>query len=136
MFGEQEIHGCKQVTIDSKNRIVLPTFTNAEYQDKILIQSMGEELKIISKTSIDNLTKKLETLIDNSKNVNDIKEAKALLEQIYISILGQAECDKQKRIILPLEMCLIKPNNKMVMVGCKDHVKLYTLEKFERLSNQ
>ena len=82
MFGEQEIYGCKQVTIDSKNRIVLPTFTNAEYQDKILIQSMGEELKIISKTSIDNLTKKLETLIDNY-NLSEVQAENVSMTPLY-----------------------------------------------------
>ena len=38
MFGENEIIGEKTINIDSKNRIILPSFTGVEIKDKLIPQ--------------------------------------------------------------------------------------------------
>ena len=125
MFGENEIYGQKLVNIDTKNRIILPTFTESISGEKIVIQKEEETFNLMSQKYIDLLTERYERIITISDNKNEIFKARQELERLYNSILKMVETDHQKRIVLPLDEMNMKEEKQLKLVGFKKYVKLY-----------
>ena len=125
MFGENEIYGQKLVNIDTKNRIILPTFTESISGEKIVIQKEEETFNLMSQRYIDLLTERYERIITISNNKNEIFKARQELESLYNSILRMVETDRQRRIVLPLDEMNMKDEKQLKLVGFKKYVKLY-----------
>ena len=57
------------------------------------------------------------------------------MERFYFSILSNVKCDTQRRIVLP-DFFDKSKSNKIMAIGFGDHVKLYTLKRYNELSNK
>ena len=60
MFGEGNIYGQTSVTLDPKDRIILPTFTYAEPKDELLIINKEDYLYVCKEEKIENIINNLE----------------------------------------------------------------------------
>lgn len=135
MFGEEEIFGNFKVSIDERNRIVLPSFTHAEKGDKIIIQKDTDGLIISNELRIIKIMEELEEALKFVKNSSEGKIIKEKIDKLCISILAKRECDRQKRIIMPDNLVNTNDSNKMMAVGYGKYIKLFTLKKYNQLSN-
>lgn len=99
MFGEESIYGQSIVSLDKKNRILLPKFTSVDKNDSLVIVDSGEYLSLYNESSIDNYLKFYE---DKYKDCDYEKRKEVELElyKIYSSIIKKIKCDSQNRINL------------------------------------
>lgn len=122
MFGEGNIYGQTSVTLDSKDRIVLPTFTYAEHEDELLVINKEDYLYVCKEEKIENIVSNLEQKYIYS-NLDEKKQIELRLLKIYRSILKKVEVDKQKRINLGgIEI----PDKKILCIGTRDSLILDT----------
>ena len=116
MFGEKDIIGQSTVKTDIKKRIVLPKFTYAEFNDKLLVLEMKDYILLYTLSSFEEKLAKLEEKYKISK-----KKRKQIERFLYSRIRDIAICEKSRRISLD---SVVKEGQKFVCIGCKDHVKL------------
>ena len=89
MFGSVPIFGNGEYTLDSKNRLFIPSFTYAEENDQLIIQKGNDNFYIIANASA--YEKKIKTL----KETN----AEDKISILTSSIVALVKVDKQKRIM-------------------------------------
>ena len=89
MFGSIPIFGNGEYTLDSKNRLFIPSFTYAEENDQLIIQKGNDNFYIIANASA--YEKKIKTL----KETN----AEDKISILTSSIVALVKVDKQKRIM-------------------------------------
>lgn len=136
MFGEEKIFGNCKMSIDEKNRMVLPSsFTHAEKGDKIIIQKDTDGLIISNELRIIKIMEELEEALKCVKNSSEVKILKEKIDKLCISILAKRECDRQNRIIMPDNSIDKGDSNKIMAVGYGEYIKLFTLERYHQLSN-
>ena len=131
MFGEEALYGVKEVGIDAKRRIVLPSFTKAEQVDKLVIQKDEEELKIIPEDRINKIIEDMQSALFLAKSEQEFRMLKKRLDKFCVSILSVRQCDGQRRLLLPDNYFESEDTNKIMVVGFKDHVKLFTKKRYE-----
>lgn len=106
MFAESHILGQSSIKISEKGRIVLPAFTYAEENDKVLI-CLSEDRNYFRIFSKNNITNLLNEMIEKQKSIYDLEILKSINYQIqHFQSLFVCECDidKQRRIILPQQL--------------------------------
>jgi len=124
MFGEKEIIGQTIVKIDSKKRIVLPKFTNAELNDELLVLDMTKyNADYISIHTENSLNKCIDRLNEKYKhaNVDEKNKLRHIKRIIYTSVRDGIICDSNRRISLS---GVSEEINEFICIGCKDHIKL------------
>ena len=106
MFGESYILGQKNIGIDTKGRIILPGFTHAEENDKVLI-CLSEDRKYFRIFSKNNITRILDEMIEKQKTIYDLEILKSItyqMQQFQSLFVCECDIDKQRRILLPQQL--------------------------------
>ncbi len=105
MFGDKLIIGTKTFTIDSKNRLAMPAFTNACPNDLLVLELKKEEQKTLLRFSLYkdylNLAK---LLSEKRKEASSIEEFEKLSQEIEVICQKLACCgylDTQRRFTIP-----------------------------------
>lgn len=105
MFGDKIIIGNVKGKIDEKGRIKLPSFTNAEENDELIIEKITEEDEITLKIHIYKkyfeIIKRFQNLRDNATSTDEFIKYDSEIEKICTFLKHQANVDKQRRIQLP-----------------------------------
>ena len=123
MFGEKEIYGNFEKTLDTKGRVLLPSATGAEIGDKLFLMTYTNGVKVIAKRKVQDIVelidKRIEALgFQNNKEINELKAAR---DAIYDSIIREVTVDANKRINTHN---LFGKTKDIVVVGHKDYVVL------------
>ena len=135
MFGEELMCGTYKIKIQNKNRINIPASTKAETGDEIAIQKIDDYLKMYPKKAIDKVIEEMQSELQQAKDISESNIIKEKMERFYFSILSNVKCDTQRRIVLP-DFFDKNESIEIMAVGCGDHVKLYTLKRYNELSNK
>lgn len=105
MFGENLIIGHSEGKIFDNGRIILPSFTEPEKGDQILIQKSNyndkQALKIIAYKEYLNIINRLKRLRENSTSFEEYQKYTSEIENICNSLEYLTQVDSQKRIIFP-----------------------------------
>lgn len=123
MFGEENILGQCEKTVDEKHRIIIPSFTKSEKGDKLILL-YDKEFDVYRIFDIEQINKKYEELSEKLKAASNDKEEKRYEEKLLKlsrSILKVLFTDGQKRINLTDKF---EPNAKVYCVGANDHLIL------------
>jgi len=103
MFGEKYILGRKQIKLDKAGRIILPTFTYAEPGEDVVFM-ISNNMEYINLFSRNDISKKLNTLIEKQTEASSFNEYNTLQAQINMIqnyCFGHSEVDGQRRVLIP-----------------------------------
>lgn len=121
MFNEEPMYGIFDVSVDSKNRIIIPSKTKVCQGDKLVILKDGDIIKIMAESWFDSIIADLE----NKANIElDLDKKKAIEEAIYRlckTVYKTSVADKQGRIVLSNELGL---TNRIKVIGCRSYLRL------------
>ena len=123
MFGEEALLGKIELTLDSKNRLILPTSTKREPGEVVVIvEDKDLDLyKIYSESKITAIFDKLnEELIKATKKTDEINYKKKILE-LSRTIIRSVKVDKQGKIYLGTKFTNVTNVN---LIGAYDHMIL------------
>ena len=127
MFGENEIIGEKTINIDSKNRIILPSFTCVEIKDK-LIPQLNVDNSILFIYDIDGFNKKVEKLNAVLSKTKMSSEKIRKIQRLYYGELSfmPEEVDSSKRIVIPSRaITKLELTDKVFVIGNGHHLEIY-----------
>lgn len=127
MFGENEIIGEKTINIDSKNRIILPSFTGVEIKDK-LIPQLNVDNSILFIYDIDGFNKKVEKLNAVLSKTKMSSEKIRKIQRLYYGELSfmPEEVDSSKRIVIPSRaITKLELTDKVFVIGNGHHLEIY-----------
>lgn len=135
MFGDKSIYGHREARVDDKNRVSLPLFSYREQGDSlVIIRNKESNSYDIYKT--DNwdikLKKQIKCLEERyNATLDEKKRAKIqlLLEDIYRSVLGKSECDKQGRINIGSILEEKETLAEVEFIGAYDHLMMKKIKK-------
>lgn len=127
MFGEKAIFGQSEVKIDIKGRIFLPTFTNKEENDELVLvyDDILKTHEIYSIKSLEAKFKQLEKLIEESKNIKEETYYKKRFYEFSKSILKSGKVDAHGRFLLGK----IFEEEKLLCTGAFDRLLVEPLKK-------
>lgn len=127
MFGENEIIGEKTINIDSKNRIILPSFTGVEIKDK-LIPQLNVDNNILFIYGIDVFNKKDEKFNEFLSKTKMSYEKIRKIQRLYYGELSfmPEEVDSSKRIVIPSRaITKLELTDKVFVIGNGHHLEIY-----------
>ena len=127
MFGENEIIGEKTINIDSKNRIILPSFTGVEIKDK-LIPQLNVDNSILFIYGIDVFNKKDEKFNEFLSKTKMSYEKIRKIQRLYYGELSfmPEEVDSSKRIVIPSRtITKLELTDKVFVIGKGHHLEIY-----------
>ena len=127
MFGENEIIGEKTINIDSKNRIILPSFTGVEIKDK-LIPQLNVDNSILFIYGIDVFNKKDEKFNEFLSKTKMSYEKIRKIQRLYYGELSfmPEEVDSSKRIVIPSRaITKLELTDKVFVIGNGHHLEIY-----------
>lgn len=127
MFGENEIIGEKTINIDSKNRIILPSFTGVEIKDK-LIPQLNVDNSILFIYGIDVFNKKDEKFNEFLSKTKMSYEKIRKIQRLYYGELSfmPEEVDSSKRIVIPSKaITKLELTDKVFVIGNGHHLEIY-----------
>ena len=127
MFGENEIIGEKTINIDSKNRIILPSFTGVEIKDK-LIPQLNVDNNILFIYGIDVFNKKDEKFNEFLSKTKMSYEKIRKIQRLYYGKLSlmPEEVDSSKRIVIPSRaITKLELTDKVFVIGNGHHLEIY-----------
>ena len=127
---EEEIILNKEISIDNKNRIVIPKEAKPNYGDIVcLIRENDLVFRIQSFNKYSNLLKNYRRLIMNSKDIKNKLDYENLRSLLILSLMGKKEVDSTNRIIIP-EKVIEEYNlgEKVIVTGGDDHIKVFKNE--------
>ena len=127
MFGENEIIGEKTINIDSKNRIILPSFTGVEIKDK-LIPQLNVDNSILFIYGIDVFNKKGEKFNEFLSKTKMPYEKIRKIQRLYYGELSfmPEEVDSSKRIVIPSRtITKLELTDKVFVIGKGHHLEIY-----------
>ncbi len=105
MFGDKLIIGTKNFKIDSKNRLAMPTFTNACPNDLLVLELKKEEQETLLRFSLyKDYLNLAELLSEKRKKAGSIEEFEKLSQEIEVICQKLACCDyldNQRRFTIP-----------------------------------
>jgi len=105
MFGEKLIIGNTSGKIDEKGRIKLPSFTNAEENDQLIIEKISEDGEVTLKLHIYqkyfDIIKRFQDLRDSATSTEEFFKYDSEIEKICSFLKHSITIDKQRRIQLP-----------------------------------
>lgn len=109
------MYGIENMKVDSKGRICLPSFTNAEEGEELLLVKNREYYSIYAKKIFDEIIQNFEEL-----DKDDV------IRVICNNILRKMRVDSNCRINLGVEF---KENEYLKVVGCRSFVALEQVKK-------
>lgn len=124
MFGEKEILGHEEGIVDNNHRIIIPSFTEVEKVDELVLIEDNDDFCIYEKNYY---LKKISNLIEcmnASKVQNKRKELRRCIRFLSSSIIDSFCCDNERRVSIHTDY-----SGKVLILGCKDHIKIKKLEK-------
>ena len=123
MFGDKMLVGQYEHLVDLKGRLSLPTKTNREKDDTVILtyDDSLELYEIYSKQAIEKKFVDFENLILNSKSLEEEKKNKLMFLKFCKSVLRECRVDKSGRIMLGEEF---KSGEKIWRIGANDHLML------------
>lgn len=127
MFGENEIIGEKTINIDSKNRIILPSFTGVEIKDK-LIPQLNVDNNILFIYGIDVFNKKDEKFNEFLSKTKMSYEKIRKIQRLYYGELSfmPEEVDSSKRIVIPSRaITKLELTDKVFVIGNGHRLEIY-----------
>lgn len=119
MFGDKPIYGQSTVHPDSKGRVVLPSFTQAEENDQLLIIKDPNGIRISKEQMIDEYIVHLEKMLKEEFNPLRRQPIEDTLNSLYEKILKSVSCDRQHRIIT---RNILIPGNEYLIIGCRTSI--------------
>ena len=128
MLGDNAIYGQFELTIDDKNRVIIPAKTGVEKGEEIVIYTENGDRYIDDKKRY---TKKIQKILDRIENPMDLKQYKKDLELMrYFSdaILADVTVDGSHRIrITDIED--IRGNNTLEVCGAGNRLRIVNATK-------
>ena len=128
MFGENPMFGQAEVSIDSKGRIFLPTFTGREEGDQVVLV-FNDILEIHEIYSVSALEKKFKQIEEQIVKATTKKEEifyKKRLYQLSKSILRSSKVDSQGRMLIGKTF---EDEDKLLTTGAYDHIMIEPIKK-------
>ena len=116
--------GQKELTIDDKSRLVLPSLYRDGFQGGVLFATLGLDncIELYSTETFDKSAKDIMSLNDFSKEARDLKRT-------FLGNTFQIQIDSHNRILLPKPLAeKTKLGKKVVVVGVYDHLELWDSE--------
>ncbi len=108
MFGDKLIIGKSTRKLDEKGRLFIPTFTNAEDGDEIVIESVKEKdclkLRLVAYQEYYKLCERFLKLRDNATSLEEYKKYEAEIEKICSFLETRLIVDSQRRLRFPKEV--------------------------------
>ena len=127
---EEEIILNKEISIDNKNRIVIPKEAKPNYGDIVcLIRENDLVFRIQSFNKYSNLLKKYRRLIMNSKDIKSKLDYENLRSLLILSLMGKKGVDSTNIIIIPEKVIEeYDLGEKVIVTGGDDHIKVFKNE--------
>ncbi len=100
MLGDKSVYGEFPVTIDDKNRMIIPARTGIEYNEDILIVSINSNRYVVSQRVFDEYINKLDESIATAPTELDFRSLMDLKDYLCSMIIKQCRADKQHRILV------------------------------------
>lgn len=127
---EEEIILNKEISIDDRNRIVIPKEAKPNYGDIVcLIRENDLVFRIQSFNKYSNLLKKYRRLIMNSKDIKSKLDYENLRSLLILSLMGKKGVDSTNRIIIPEKVIEeYDLGEKVIVTGGDDHIKVFRNE--------
>ena len=130
MFGETEIVDERISIIDSKHRIIIPTFTKVEVNEKLIPQfnAFTNILLIFSKDEFYKRTERFEEYLREqilSKKIT--LQEKRQLQRVYYGHLSfmPEEVDGQRRMFIPERaVSKLELTDKIFIIGKETHIEI------------
>ena len=117
MFGEEPIFGQKIITVDEKERIIIPPYTKREEGEKLVL-CWDEDLKLYKILSINKIVeniKKIDEIIEKTSEKTKILKYKLNKLNLVRSILICDTVDKQGRYSVK---DIFNKKEKILTIGC------------------
>ena len=128
MFGGDMIIGISEQSLDNKNRIILPKFTGASYEDELVLFQEEDNFSVYH---MNYLIQKLGLLEKNE--LLDLKSflvLKRRYDEIMSNVFAKCSVDRQKRILLPqLVVDYYQLSHSVIIRGAIDHVNVFKADK-------
>ena len=121
MLGDNYIYGEFPVTIDDKNRMIIPARTGIEYNEDILIIRINGEKYLVSQNLFEEYIKRIDEDIAKANSTLDLKSLIDLKDYLCSMIIKQARADKQHRILVT---DVYKPKGQAKVRGMGKYMKL------------
>ena len=100
MIGDKNIYGDFNVTIDDKNRMIIPAKTGIEYNEEVLIISINNNKFIVSQKVFEEYISRIDNDIRTCKDKLELASLLDLKDYLCGIIIKQATADKQHRILV------------------------------------
>ena len=124
---EEEIILNKEISIDDRNRIVIPKEAKPNYGDIVcFVRENDLAFRIQSFNKYSNLLKKYRRLIMNSKDIKSKLDYENLRSLLILSLMGKKKVDSTNRIIIPEKVIEeYDLGEKVIVTGGDDHIKVF-----------
>jgi MraZ protein len=123
-------YGRKDLTIDDKGRLVLPSLYRNEFQGGICFACYGLD------TCIELYPEETYKVKANKiTSLNDFDETARRVKRTFLSNTFDVQIDSHNRILLPKPLVeKTKTGRKVVAVGMYDHLEIWDSETYEKRS--
>lgn len=127
---DEEIILNKEISIDNKNRIIIPKEAEPNDGDIVcLIRENDLVFRIQSFNKYSNLLKKYRKLIMNAKDIQSKLDYEKIRSLLTLSLIGKKEVDLSNRIIIPERVIEeYDLGKKVIVTGGDDHIKVFKNE--------
>ena len=125
-------YGQKELIIDEKGRLVLPSNYRDEFVDQKVFLSFGFDNCIELYTSEDYLKKTVEI-----NSLSDFNQQARNVKRTFYSNTFETQLDSHSRILIP-KVLLTKAdiNKNVIMVGLFNHLELWDVDKFNNMQKE
>ena len=125
-------YGQKELIIDEKGRLVLPSNYRDEFVDQKVFLSFGFDNCIELYTSEDYLKKTVEI-----NSLSDFNQQARNVKRTFYSNTFETQLDSHGRILIP-KVLLTKAdiNKNVIMVGLFNHLELWDVDKFNNMQKE
>lgn len=124
MFGDTDLIGIEKCKINN-NRIILPKFTTPSYKDELIFYRRTLNDIRLYKESI--IAEKANLLFEELRKKLPYKEYIKYMRIFYGKMLSSEYVNKNNSILIP-ENILSSMNDYIYILGCSDHIKLFSTE--------
>lgn len=127
--GTDMFFGQKELTIDDKSRLVLPSSYREEFTSSIcyLTYSLDGAISIFPKSTFQKNVEKIVSLSDFSSSARELKRT-------FLSNAFEIQIDSHNRILLPKTLINKSHLEKnVVIIGLYDHLEIYDLAIYQKI---
>ena len=123
MFGDKMLIGQYEVTVSKNSRIVMPSKTNCEENDHLILiyDDILDCYSIYSKITFEEKFKNLDNMVFSAKTEREFRLRKLIFYNFCKNMLCECIVDKQRRINLKSNFM---PAEKLLLIGANDHLIL------------